>query len=126
MNRIRLAALALAAATLSGAALAVTDDHTPQHGGVVVETKDMDFELVAKQGLITLYLREHGKVIDAKGATGKVTVLNGAQKTEATLAHVGGNKIEAKGAFPAGPGTKIVAMVQWPGKKPMNVRFALK
>jgi hypothetical protein len=125
MNRIRLAAWAIAMAALNGAAMAVSDDHTPQHGGVVVETKDMDFELVAKQGLITLYLREHGKVIDAKGATGKVTVLNGAQKTEAPLAHVSGNKIEARGAFEATNGTKIVATVQLSGKKPVNVRFAL-
>jgi hypothetical protein len=30
---------------------------------VVVEANDMDFELVAKPGLITLHVRDHGKAL---------------------------------------------------------------
>ena len=45
--------LACAALALSGAAHAADDhdhghEHTPLHGGVVVEASDVDFELVAK------------------------------------------------------------------------------
>jgi len=34
------------------------------HGGVVVEAKDMGYELVAKPTTIQLFLRDHGKAAD--------------------------------------------------------------
>ena len=64
------AALTLA---LAGSALAAGDkhghahEHKPLHGGVVVEVKDMDYELVAKATVIQLYLRDHGK-LEATGS----------------------------------------------------------
>ena len=102
------------------------DDHKPRHGGVVVGTSAMDFELVAKPDVLTLHLRDHGKPASAKGASGKITILNGADKAEAALASTGDDRLEARGTFKTGPGTKFVATVTLPGKKPMNVRFALK
>ena len=36
-------------------------EHKPLHGGVVVEVKDIDYELVAKPTVIQLHLRDHGK-----------------------------------------------------------------
>ena len=102
------------------------DDHKPLHGGVVVGTTAMDFELVAKPDVLTLHLRDHGKPASVKGASGKITILSGSDKAEATLTPAGDDKLEARGAFKTGPGTKLVATVTLPGKKPMNVRFALK
>lgn len=121
-------ALALAAA---GPALAAGDhakghDHQPLHGGIVVESNDMDFELVPKAQVITLHLRDHGKPANVKGATGKLTILSGAEKMEAALAPAADDKLEAKGNFKVGPGTKFVATVNLPGKKAVNVRFAQK
>ena len=53
---ILLAAIAL---TLSGTAFAAGGhDHSPKHGGVVAEAKDMDYELVAKPAAIQLHLRD--------------------------------------------------------------------
>ncbi|MGE0673139.1 MAG: hypothetical protein AB7O64_08795, partial [Methylibium sp.] len=51
---------------LAGSAFAAGDkhDHKPLHGGVVVEVKDMDYELVAKPTVIQLHLRDHGKAAD--------------------------------------------------------------
>ena len=123
-----LAALALA---VSGAAFAAGDhshgdDHKPQHGGIVAGTHDMDYELVAKPDGITLYLRDHGKVASSKGVTAKLTLLNGTEKSEAVLAPAGEGKLEAKGSFKVAAGTKVVALVTLPGKKPANVRFAVK
>lgn len=122
----------LAALTLSGAALAqqahshgAGHDHQPLHGGVVVEASDMDFELVAKADTLLLYVRDHDKAAELKGATGKLTLLAGSARTEAQLAPVG-DRLEAKGSFPTAAGTKVVATVQLAGKKPANVRFALK
>ena len=57
-----LAALAL---TLAGTAFAAGGhDHSPKHGGVVAEAKDVDYELVAKPAAIQLHLRDHGKPVD--------------------------------------------------------------
>lgn len=102
------------------------DDHEPKHGGIMVGTKEMDFEMVAQSNLITLHLSEHGKPAKVQGATGKVTVLSGSQKVEAPLEAGGDSQLQAKGDFKVASGTKVVAVVNLPGKKPMNVRFAVK
>lgn len=101
-------------------------DHKPLHGGVVVEASDMDFELVAKADTIVLHVRDHGKAANVKGATGKVTVLTGTDKAEAPLTPAGEDRLQATGSFKVAPGTKVVALVNLPGKKPVNVRFAIK
>ena len=61
------ALLASITLALAGSAFAAGDkhdhahEHKPLHGGVVVEVKDMDYELVAKPTVIQLHLRDHGK-----------------------------------------------------------------
>lgn len=100
------------------------DDHRPVHGGIVAETKLMDFELVVKPDLLQLYLRDHGKPIDLSKATGKITLLAGKEKQEVVL-QVAGNRLEAQGHFKVPPGTKVVAQVTVAGKS-SNARFVLK
>jgi hypothetical protein len=120
-----LAALAL---TLAGSAFAAGDhshEHKPMHGGVVVEVKDMDYELVAKPAAIQLHLRDHGKPADVAKASAKLTLLNGTEKQEVELKPAG-DKLEATGSFKVGPGTKAVAVVTIGGKPAGTVRFALK
>lgn len=111
---------------LAGSAFAAGDkhDHKPMHGGVVVEVKDMDYELVAKPNVIQLYLRGHGKAIDLTKATAKVTLLTGTEKQEVELKPAG-DKLEATGSFKVGPGTKAVAVVTV-GGKPTTARFTVK
>jgi hypothetical protein len=117
---------------LSGAAFAAGKhghghEHKPAHGGVVTEAGGMDFELVAKADSVTLHVRGHdGKPASVAGATGKLTILSGTEKTEAALAPEGNDKLQAKGSFKVGAGTKFVATVHMAGKKPINMRFALK
>ena len=120
------ALLASITLTLAGSAFAAGDkhDHKPLHGGVVVEVKDTDFELVAKPGTLQLYLRGHGKSPDLSKATAKVTLLTGTEKQEVELKPAG-DKLEATGSFKVGPGTKAVAVVTIAGK-PATVRFAIK
>ena len=101
-------------------------EQKPLHGGVVVEASDMTFELLAKSDVITIHVRDHGKAASVKGATGKLTMLSGSAKSEATLAPVGDDKLEARGSFQVAAGTKIVATINLNGKKPINVRFAIK
>ena len=118
-----LASLTLA---LAGSAFAAGDkhDHKPLHGGVVVEVKDMDYELVAKPATIQLHLRDHGKPADVTKASAKLTLLNGTEKQEVELKPAG-DKLEATGSFKVGPGTKAVAIVTIAGK-PSTARFTLK
>ena len=99
-------------------------EHKPMHGGVVVEVKDMDYELVAKATTLQLYLRDHGKPADVSKASAKVTLLTGTEKQEVELKPAG-DKLEATGSFKVGPGTKAVAVVTIAGK-PATARFTLK
>jgi hypothetical protein len=122
-----LASLILAVAASAFAAGGKHDhahDHKPLHGGVVVEVKDIDYELVAKPTVIQLHLRDHGKKADVSKASAKVTLLTGTEKQEVELKPAG-EKLEATGSFKVGPGTKAVAVVTVAGK-PATVRFAIK
>lgn len=101
------------------------EDHTPKHGGVVVETKAGDLELVAKPELIVIHVSDHGKPMKLSSASGKVTVFNGNDKTEAPLALIG-DKLEAKGGFKLGAGTKVLADLTVNGKPAVAARFTLK
>ncbi len=123
-----LAAIAMTLATTAFAAgdkHGHTHEHKPMHGGVVVEVKDIDYELVAKPTAIQLHLRDHGKPTDLSKASAKLTLLSGAEKQEVELKPAG-DKLEATGAFKVGPGTKVVALVTIAGKPAGTVRFALK
>lgn len=99
-------------------------EHKPLHGGVVVEVKDIDYELVAKPTVIQLHLRDHGKPADVSKATAKVTMLSGTEKQEVELKPAG-DKLEATGNFKVGAGTKAVAVVSVAGKA-ATVRFSIK
>lgn len=124
MKRL-LTTLLLATAAASPAFAA--EDHTPKHGGVVVETKAGDLELVAKTDLIVIHVSDHGKPMKLTSAAGKVTVFNGNDKTEAPLAlALAGDKLEAKGNFKVGAGTKVLADVALNGKPAVAARFTLK
>ena len=114
----------LIVAALAAPAFAA-DDHAPKHGGVVVETKAGDLELVAKPDVIVIHVSDHGKPMKLTSAAGKVTVFNGNDKTEAPLALVG-DKLEAKGAFKIGAGTKVLAEASINGKPAVSARFSLK
>lgn len=58
-------------------------------------------------------------------ASGKLTVFNGNEKTEALLALVG-ERLEAKGSFKVAPGTKVLAEVALNGRPSVSARFTLK
>jgi hypothetical protein len=115
---------ALILSTAGAAMAAGSHDHNPLHGGIVVEGKDLDYELVAKPDTIQLYLRDHGKPIGMSKATAKITLLAGTEKQEVELKPAG-DKLEAKGSFKVPAGTKAVAQVNVGGKS-STARFVLK
>jgi hypothetical protein len=97
----------------------------PLHGGVVIEVKDVDYELVAKPDRVQLYLRDHGKTVDVSKASAKLTLLSGSEKQEVELKPAG-DRLEAAGSFKIGPGTKAVVVITQPGKPAATARFTIK
>lgn len=122
---MKLKAILIAAAIAAATPAFAKEDHAAKHGGIFVETKALDFEIVAKPDAIHVYVADHGKPVKLDGAKGKVTLLNGSQKTEVDLAPAG-DKLEAKGAFKVAKGTKGIASVTLSGKSAATARFEVK
>ena len=99
-------------------------DAKAKHGGVVATANDLSFELAAEGGNAVIYIEDHGKPVAPTGLKGKLTVLSGAEKSEADLV-VAGDKLEAKGIKLA-PGAKAVAALVTPAAKAITVRFTIK
>lgn len=112
-------------ATVTGTGAHAGHDDKARHGGVVRVEKDVNYELVVKPDVAALYIADHGKPVDLKGATAKLTLLTKAGKTEASLVPAG-DRLEAKGSFASGPGTKALVSVTLAGQAPVSVRFTLK
>jgi hypothetical protein len=119
--------LFLSAATglllLCGAAFA--HEAKPMHDGIVTEINEVQYELVAKPDVLTLYVRDEDKPVDVKGGAATLVLMTGSEKTEVKLLPAGGNKLEARGKFRLRPGTKIAASVTAAGKTVHNVKFKL-
>lgn len=114
------------ALSITSAAFAASkaDDHAPKHGGIVVEVKDIDYELVAKPDRLQLYIRDHGKRVDISKASAKITLLVGTE-TQNVEMKVAGEKFEATGKFNVSAGAKVIAQVNLAGKT-SSARFVLK
>jgi len=124
-NRIpvALSSLLLAAHLLAPLAARAHGAAEPRHGGVVQTAADLSFELVGTPAGAALYVLDHDAAYDASKLAGRITVLNGARKSEAALRFVAGNRLEAAGvAF--GPGAKAVVLVNGAGPTPLSMRFA--
>ena len=98
-------------------------DLKPAHGGVMVEAKDVDVELVAKSDVLAIYLSDHGKPISSESGSAKLTVLNGSDKKEYELLPIGG-RFELKGAFSVPKGSKAIAVIKLKSKV-ITARFNL-
>lgn len=129
--RARLAATLLALSGLAGAAQAADGHdhahaHTPLQGGVLVEAADLDFELVAQSAPVRLHVRDHGRPLALQGASARLTVLSGADKRELQLQPVGDRLEAGAGSARLAPGSKVIAQVTLPGRKPVQVRFVVR
>jgi hypothetical protein len=100
------------------------DGVKPKRGGVTQTVSDLTFELVPQPDGAHLYVDDHGKPLSPAGMSGKLTVLNGAEKSEAPLV-VAGDKLEAKG-IKLNKGAKVVAAVTTANKKAVTARFAIR
>ena len=96
----------------------------PKHGGVVQVASDLSFELVSGADEAAIYIEDHGKAMAPTGMSGKLTVLNGTEKSEAPLV-VSGDKLEARGVTIA-KGAKVVAAINTADQKAITVRFTVR
>ena len=124
MKRKLLTAIVLGLSALSFNAAWAHGENKPRHGGIVATASDLHFELVGTSTGAQIYIDDHGKPLAPTGMSGKLTVLKGAEKSEAALV-VAGDKLEAAGLKLA-PGAKVVASLTTPAKKAITVRFTVK
>ena len=120
---IALTAIALGMA-LSGQSLA--HGAKPKHGGVVQSAGDLSFELVSKDGKAVIYVDDHGADYATAGASGSLTLLSGARKSEAALEPSGSNGLTSTTKVKLERGSKALASITMPGKEPIRVRFSQK
>jgi hypothetical protein len=123
-NLLIQAALALSLVVLGHEAVFAHGGATARHGGVVQLASDLSFELVALTDGAAIYVEDHGKPLAPTGMSGKLTVLNGSERSEGNLV-ASGDRLEAKGVKLAS-GAKAVAALTTANKKAITVRFTLK
>ncbi|MES2950128.1 MAG: hypothetical protein V4858_16425 [Pseudomonadota bacterium] len=125
LSKLLAAGVVTAASVVLAPAALAHGTPAPLHGGVVQMAAHMTFELVATPDGAVVYALDHDKELDVSRFNGKLTVLNGSEKSEAPLIPAGGNKLEAKGVK-LSPGAKVVAVLNSDNKKPLTVRFVVK
>lgn len=120
-----LSALLLGGALATATGAFAHGNDKPKHGGIVQAASDLSFELVPQAEGALLYVEDHGKPLATQGMSGKLTVLNGSQKSQADFTPAGDNKLEAKGVK-LDAGARAVAALSTPNKKAITVRFTVK
>lgn len=111
--------------SLGTTVLAHTEAPKTAHGGVMAKVEPLDVELVATPRKLTLYVMDHGKAVDTKGATAKLTVLAGTEKVEVALLPAGDNRLEGSGNFNLANGARVVGVVSVAGHKAVSIRWVL-
>ncbi len=128
-HRVRrlLRAAVLACATLAGTPALAHDDHgKPQHGGIVAEAGTFQGELVAGPKGPTLYVSDHGKPVPTAGASGKLVVLAGGQRSDLVLSPAGDNRLAPAQPMPLPKGARAVATVSLKDGRSGALRFDVK
>lgn len=98
-------------------------DTKPLYEGKVSVIKDVDIELVAKSNELKVYLRDHGKPLEVKRGSAKVTLLHGGATKDYELALKGGH-FELTGNFQVPKDTKAIVIVQL-NDKAITARYTL-
>ena len=94
MNKKLFAAVIVGLSALSFNVAMAHGGAKAKHGGIITVASDLGFELVSTPAGVAIYIEDHGKPMAPTGMSGKLTVLNGAEKSEAELVVVG-DKLEA-------------------------------
>lgn len=130
-TRRLLRAAVLACATLAGTAALAHDEHgKPRHGGLMAEAGSFQGELVAGPQGPTLYLTDHGRPVTTAGASGKLVVLAGGQRSDLALSPAGENRLAPAQPqplpLPLPKGARAVATVTLKDGRSGALRFDVK
>lgn len=99
---------------------------TPNHGGQVTAVGETWLELVVKPNAVELYVEDDGEPMPTAKMTGKLIVLQGAQKTEYTLKPAGDNKFEAAGAAAPKGARVLTQLILADAKTRVSATFGVK
>lgn len=124
MLKQSICAVALACAVIASPGALAHDDPKARHGGIVQVVNDVSYELVARNGSVEIHVTDHGKPVATAGMTGKLTIMVGAQTSNAELVATG-DRLEAKGITLA-KGAKVVAVLATAKKSAVTVRFTVR
>jgi len=97
-----------------------------QYGGIVQVASDLQFELVNRDGAVTIYVDDHDRKLPVAGASGKLTVLTGTRKTETALNPGADNALVAADKVQLQAGSKLVATIRFADGKTVTARFVAK
>ncbi|AMR81060.1 hypothetical protein [Cupriavidus nantongensis] len=118
-------AASLALSGVSGVAMA-HGAKPAQYGGIVQVAGDLQFELVNRDGAVTIYVDDHDRKLPVAGASGKLTVLTGTRKTETALNPGADNALVAADKLQLQAGSKLVATIRFADGKTVTARFVAK
>jgi hypothetical protein len=125
MNYLRLTvALAFQLAFLESA---FAHGGVPDHGGVMNTNaaSEVSLELVAAEGVVTVYLEDHDAQVETKGARGTLSDVRGDSTRTADLLPAGGNKVVARGVTVVS-GDRITATLYMPDGTAILGRFVIR
>lgn len=114
----------VALAVFTANPLLAHEEAVAKHGGIVQVASDLSFELVPAADGAVIYIEDHGNPLSPAGMSGKLTILDGSEKSQATL-QVDGDKLAAVGVKLAA-GSKVVAHLKTAEQKSITVRFAVR
>ena len=128
MKRLTLLTLLLALGAAPAAFAGAGHGHgmKPVHGGVVVQAKELQYELVARENRLTLYAYDHGKAASLAGARASATLHGRDGKATVELAPSGEQALVAEGRFAVGVGVRVAVSVNAPGRPEARLTFRLK
>lgn len=123
---IALCALLLGAAPVDAHKAKDSGPVTALHGGQALAAGPYHLELVATDGELTLYVRDHSdKAISTDGAKAKATIQHGTEKarTEIELEPSGEHTLKGTGTFTINPDTGIIIFLRLPEQDAHAARF---
>jgi hypothetical protein len=99
---------------------------TALHGGQALAAGPYHLELVATDGELTLYVRDHSdNAVSIDGAKAKATIQHGTEKsrTEIELEPSGEHTLKGTGTFTINPDTGIIVFLRLPEQDAHAARF---
>jgi hypothetical protein len=104
------------------AAKAIAHGEEPQHGGVIVSSKEISYELVIEMKGLAIHVADHGNPMPTHGIKGKVVLVKGSLRLEGELKPDGGNRLFASG-LRWEPGQTATAVLTMPSGRAVVVQF---